>query len=229
GLYMPPVPGLRTTFGHWPSWFLLVLRNFSLCLYRSPKDPRPVSCRMSQTYWQSSELYKHVEAQARQPRTTANDGQSTSQPQQNYLPSAPVTSYEDPTPADTQHQVMYSGDPASNDQVLAPAGLHDAGLSQSDIPGPLPSTAGQPLHDGSPIQNKCLWTTTPQSQCSFRADTIQSMLTHISLQHLPRNQLSSSKVKCHICSPPKTIRRDTIRRHIREIHYGDKSRCRCSS
>ncbi|KAG2335709.1 hypothetical protein BDR05DRAFT_1006536 [Suillus weaverae] len=40
---------------------------------------------------------------------------------------------------------MYGVDSTSNDQVLAPDGLHDVGLSQSDILGPLPSAVSLPL------------------------------------------------------------------------------------
>ncbi|KAG1849131.1 hypothetical protein DFJ58DRAFT_729620 [Suillus subalutaceus] len=217
---------------------------------------------MSYLYWQDSELYNHVKAsQAGQSQATADDGQST---QQDYLPSALVNSYKDPTPADTQHQVMYGMNSTSNDQVLAPVGLHDAGLSESDDSGPLPSdvsvplplldqqigqpnilryesliipiirninsfnsAVGQPSNDGFPTQIPCLWTD-HQGKCDFSVNTIKSMLTHISSQHLRKKQPSASQVQCHICSPPKTIRRDTIRRHIREIHYGDKCRRRHS-
>lgn len=149
---------------------------------------------MSYRYWQDSELYNHVKAsQAAQPQVTADDGQLT---QQSYL------------------------DSTSNDQVLAPVGLHDVGLSQSDISGPLlsdvsvplplldrqvdqpnvHSAAGRPSHDSLSTQIPCLWTN-HQSQCDFSADTIQNMLTHISSQHLPKRQPSASKVECHILSP----------------------------
>lgn len=195
---------------------------------------------MSYRYWQGSELYNNVKAL--QAQATADDGQLT---RRNYLHSAPVNLYEDPTFADTQHQVMYGVDSTSNDQVLAPDGLHDVGLSQKDISSLLPSdvsvplslldrqvdqpniqsAAGRPSHDGLSTQIPCLWTN-HQSQCDFSADTIQSMLTHISSQHLPKRQPSASRVECHICLPPISIRRDTIRWHIREIHYGDKYRCR---
>ncbi|KAG1819670.1 uncharacterized protein BJ212DRAFT_1059350 [Suillus subaureus] len=165
--------------------------------------------------------------------------------QQNCLPFASVNSNEDPTPADIQHQVMYGVGSTSNDQAFALVSLHDAGLSQSDDSSPLPSdvsdplplldrqigqpnvhsVAGRPSRDGFFIQIPCLWTN-HQSQCDFSADTIKSVLMHMTSQHLRKKQPSSSQVQCCICSPPRTVRRDTIRRHIREIHYGDKSRCR---
>ncbi|KAG2335372.1 hypothetical protein BDR05DRAFT_1056887 [Suillus weaverae] len=100
---------------------------------------------MSYNYWrQDSELHKYAKAlQAAQPQVTADDGQLTQQKLQNYLHSAPVkyptladtqqklqnylhsTPVKYPTLADTQHQVMYGVDSTSNDQVLAPVGLHD--------------------------------------------------------------------------------------------------------
>ncbi|KAG0692960.1 hypothetical protein DFH29DRAFT_1007848 [Suillus ampliporus] len=74
-------------------------------------------------------------------------------------------SYEDPTPAVTQHQVIYGGDPTIGDQTLAPADLHDASLFQRDISGTrssncvnvpvlmeidsFNSAAGPPSHDVS--------------------------------------------------------------------------------
>ncbi|KAG1891472.1 hypothetical protein F4604DRAFT_417668 [Suillus subluteus] len=198
---------------------------------------------MSFLYWQCSELYNHVKAsQAGQPQATADYGQST---QPNYLPSTPVNSYEDPTAADAQHQVMYGVDSTSNDQVLAPVGLYDAGPSKRNDSGPHPSdvslppplldqqidqpnihgATGQSSHDGFSAQIRCLWPN-HQGQCGFSADTIKSILTHISSQHLRKKQPYGSQVQCHICSPPMAIRRDTIRRHIREIHYGDKFRHR---
>lgn len=180
--------------------------------------------------WQGFELYKHVKAsQAAQLQATTDDAQQTS------LLSAPVNPYEDPTTADTQHQVTYGVYSTSNNRVPALVGLHDADPSQSDISGPLPGYGSVPLPPpnrqidqfdthcaaaGQPAQISCLWT----NQCGFAADTIKSMLTHISSQHFRKKQQSASQVQCHICSPPMTIRRDTIRRHIREIHYRDKYR-----
>ncbi|KAG1849144.1 hypothetical protein DFJ58DRAFT_795305, partial [Suillus subalutaceus] len=178
-------------------------------------------------YRQNFELYNHV--QAGQLQATADDDQST---QQNYyLPSAPV----------------YGMHSMSNDQVLAPVGLYDAVPPQSNDSGPLPndvsspsphldqqidqpnihSAAGQPSNDGFPTQIPCLWTD-HQGQCGISADTTKSILAHISLQHLPKKQPSASRVQCHICSPAKTFRKDTIRRHIGEIHYEYKCRRRHS-
>ncbi|KAG1882863.1 hypothetical protein F4604DRAFT_309509 [Suillus subluteus] len=144
-------------------------------------------CKKSYLYWQNSELYNHVKAsQEGQLQATTSDGQST---QPNYLPSAPVNSYEDPTPADTQHQVI---------------------------------AAGQPSHDGFSTQIRCLWPN-HQGQCGVSEDTTESILTHISRRHLPKTE-PCVRVQCSICSPPKTLRRDTILRHIREQHYEDNSR-----
>ncbi|KAG0693707.1 hypothetical protein DFH29DRAFT_378027 [Suillus ampliporus] len=290
---------------------------------------------MVYNFWQRySELYKHVEAsQAERLQGTAHDGQPTSQLPQNYPPSAPVNSYEDPTPAVTQHQVIYGGDPTISDQTLAPADLYDVGLFQSDISAPLQfldhrdihryeflkvpvlmeidsfnSATGQPssasisdssideipitpihathhqeevhYHPGHPVsddeseqphasdqspapllhphwmsqhdvllanhqrregmfrnqapphnvdvsqsQTRCLWTNS-EGQCSFTAGTTRSVLRHISSCHLREHQQPASRVQCRCrgCSLQRTIRRDTILRHIREIHYRDKYR-----
>ncbi|KAG0693705.1 hypothetical protein DFH29DRAFT_377779 [Suillus ampliporus] len=294
---------------------------------------------MVYNFWQRySELYKHVEAsQAEWLQGTAHDGQLTSQLPQNYPPSIPVNSYEDPTPAVTQHQVIYGGDPTISDQTLAPADLHDAGLFPSDILVPLPfldqeighrdihSAAEQPSHkishnyfhhvvsdypsasppgsnfseprsithiqithhqeevhshpghpvgddeseqphasdqspapllhphwmsqhdvlladhqcwegmfhdqapshdvDVSQSQTQCLWTNS-QGQCGFTAGTARSVLRHISSRHLREHRQPASRVQCRCrgCPLPGTIRRDTMLRHIREMHYGDKYR-----
>ncbi|KAG0693698.1 hypothetical protein DFH29DRAFT_377628 [Suillus ampliporus] len=140
--YLPPVVGLRKPF-------VVGLHDCSLCYPIFPgimafRKPGPTTspssltdCRMCHNFWQrNSELYKHVEAsQAERLQGTTHDGQPTSQLPQNYPPSAPVNSYEDPTRADTQHQAIYGGDPTISDQMLAPTDLHDAGLFQSDISG----------------------------------------------------------------------------------------------
>lgn len=72
---------------------------------------------------------------------------------------------------------------------------------------------------------RCLWKDS-QGQCSFTADTVTTVMKHISLYHLHEHQHPDCQVQCRCrgCLLPKTIRRDTILRHIREIHYGDKFR-----
>ncbi|KAG2136918.1 uncharacterized protein EDB93DRAFT_770520 [Suillus bovinus] len=75
----------------------------------------------------------------------------------------------------------------------------------------------------SPIQ--CLWSDR-QGQCSFTATTVSTMMKHISAHHLREHQHPDCHVRCRCrgCLLQRTIRRDTILRHIREIHYGDKFR-----
>lgn len=75
----------------------------------------------------------------------------------------------------------------------------------------------------SPTQ--CLWNDS-QGQCSFTADTVTTVMKHISSHHLREYQDPNCQVQCRCrgCLLRKTIRRDTILRHIREIHYGDKFR-----
>ncbi|KAG2108930.1 uncharacterized protein F5147DRAFT_693331 [Suillus discolor] len=75
----------------------------------------------------------------------------------------------------------------------------------------------------SPTQ--CLWNDS-QGQCSFTADTVTTVMKHISSHHLREHQHSDCQVRCRCrgCLLRRTIRRDTILRHIREIHYGDKFR-----
>ncbi|KAG2346525.1 hypothetical protein BDR05DRAFT_959451 [Suillus weaverae] len=71
----------------------------------------------------------------------------------------------------------------------------------------------------------CLWNDS-QGQCSFTADTLTTVMKHISSHHLREHQHPDCQVQCRCrgCLLPRTIRRDTILRHIREIHYGDKFR-----
>ncbi|KAG2152723.1 hypothetical protein DEU56DRAFT_775615 [Suillus clintonianus] len=79
--------------------------------------------------------------------------------------------------------------------------------------------------DASEPQIQCLWNDT-QGQCGFTADTVTTVLKHISSHHLCEHQEHDSQVQCRCrgCLLRRTIRRDTILRHIREIHYGDKFR-----
>ncbi|KAG1732917.1 uncharacterized protein EDB91DRAFT_1251645 [Suillus paluster] len=339
---VPPVVGLRETLGCWPSWLLLVLSFFlGIIAFQkiwSTSSSSPADCGMVYNSWLDSELYKQVEAE--QLLGTTNGGQSTSPPQQNYLHSAPVYSYETPAPTTTQH-TMYGEAPMSNDQALDPAELYDADTFQSYIPDSLPSFLNQDIdqrdihsaagqrsrngsfsyfrhafpyypsannlgfsgsdlsescpitpaqairhqeevhpHPGHPVnddgseqphaseqspaallhpfrvsqpdilradhqrregmfhyqelshnddvsqsQTRCLWIT-GKGQCAFTAGTVRSVMRHILSCHLREHQQPASRVQCRCggCSLPSTIRRDSIRRHIREMHYGDKYR-----
>ncbi|KAG0699806.1 hypothetical protein DFH29DRAFT_935113 [Suillus ampliporus] len=64
------------------------------------------------------------------------------------------------------------------------------------------------------------------SQCNGNACGLTSILKHVSSRHLREYLQPASKVRCQFgdCSLSRPMRRDTILRHIREIHYGDKSR-----
>ncbi|KAG0692963.1 hypothetical protein DFH29DRAFT_966546 [Suillus ampliporus] len=77
--------------------------------------------------------------------------------------------------------------------------------------------------DVSQLRRECLWTD-GQGRCGFMADTVKSMLKHVSSYHL--HQPPAHQVQCLFGGCSRTMRRDTILRHIREIHYGDKSRCK---
>ncbi|KAG2152724.1 hypothetical protein DEU56DRAFT_512743 [Suillus clintonianus] len=174
--------------------------------------------------WRESELYKHVEAaQAGQAQATTDDGQPTSQPQQNDLPSALVDSYDNSVSADTQHQITDWGHSISNDQALSSAGQRGPGLSQIDLPK-VHSAVGQPLHNSCPSdphhapsyypsandasfsgttpqsQSRCLW---DRGQCSFTADTVKSVIEHIASDHLPKHVLPARKVKSD--HPPRHV------------------------
>ncbi|KAG1874939.1 hypothetical protein F4604DRAFT_1763092 [Suillus subluteus] len=98
--------------------------------------------------------------------------------------------------------------------------LHD---HRGDIPGEQEPPFNNSNASESPTQ--CLWNDS-QGQCSFTADTVMTVVKHISLYHLHEHQHPDCQVQCRCrgCLLPKTIRRDTILRHIREIHYGDKFR-----
>lgn len=63
------------------------------------------------------------------------------------------------------------------------------------------------------------------SDCKFTAETVADVIKHISAAHI-RNyrQLDHIRCRCNACPLNKVIRRDTLIRHIREIHYGDKYR-----
>ncbi|KAG2356713.1 hypothetical protein BDR07DRAFT_1422508 [Suillus spraguei] len=75
----------------------------------------------------------------------------------------------------------------------------------------------------------CLWNDS-QGQCSFTADNVTIVMKHISSYHLREYQHPDCQVQCRCrgCLLRRTIRRDTILRHIREKHYGDKFRRRHS-
>ncbi|KAG2064515.1 hypothetical protein BDR04DRAFT_1109984 [Suillus decipiens] len=75
----------------------------------------------------------------------------------------------------------------------------------------------------------CLWNDS-QGQCSFTADNVTTVMKHISSYHLREYQHPDCQVQCRCsgCLLRRTIRRDTILRHIREKHYGDKFRRRHS-
>ncbi|KAJ8593341.1 hypothetical protein M405DRAFT_811101 [Rhizopogon salebrosus TDB-379] len=74
---------------------------------------------------------------------------------------------------------------------------------------------------------ECLWNDN-HGPCGFTTDTVPSVLNHISSCHLRGHPHADDKVECRCrdCPLPKAIRRDTLRRHIREVHYADKYRCK---
>ncbi|KAG0701150.1 hypothetical protein DFH29DRAFT_1000447 [Suillus ampliporus] len=191
---------------------------------------------------QNSHPYEHVEApHAEQLQGSAHYGQPNPQLPQIYLPPLPVDSYEDPTPGITQHQVM-----TRNDQALAPADLlllqnfistlspsdalalfvllerivgHDnysAAIHSSGISG---SNLDEPLHDvhASHSPDRCLWMT-GDAVCGMAAD-VNAISEHVALFHLDRVP-SDSQVPCLFRGCLKTVRRDTILRHIRSVHFG---------
>ncbi|KAJ8593348.1 hypothetical protein M405DRAFT_811116 [Rhizopogon salebrosus TDB-379] len=72
---------------------------------------------------------------------------------------------------------------------------------------------------------ECLWNDN-RGPCGFTTDTVPSVLSHISAYHLRGHPHADNKVECQCrdCPLSKTIRRDTLLRHIREVHYADKYR-----
>lgn len=193
---------------------------------------------------QNSHPYEPVEApHAERLQGSAHDGQPNPQLPQIYLPSIPVYSYEDPTPTITQHEIMMR-----NDQALAPADLlllqnfistlspsdalalfvllerivrhdnHSAAIHSSGISG---SNLDQPLHnvDASHSPDRCLWMT-GDVECGMAAD-VNSISDHVASFHLDRVP-SDRLVPCLFkgCLLLKTVRRDTILRHIRSVHFG---------
>ncbi|KAG1725419.1 uncharacterized protein EDB91DRAFT_91917 [Suillus paluster] len=97
------------------------------------------------------------------------------------------------------------------------APLHHHWVPQHDtLPQELPFNSGL-------SQVHCLWTNS-QGRCNITASTVKSMLKHLSICHLEPHQPPASQVQCLFEGCSKTMRRDTILRHIREMHCGDKSR-----
>ncbi|OJA17366.1 hypothetical protein AZE42_03897 [Rhizopogon vesiculosus] len=90
----------------------------------------------------------------------------------------------------------------------------------ADEPQATVETLTAPLYD-------CLWND-GGDQCSFTAGTVTSVVNHISTYHLRGHPQYDNHVQClcRDCPLGRLIRRDTIRRHIREIHYADKYRRR---
>ncbi|KAG0693706.1 hypothetical protein DFH29DRAFT_963378 [Suillus ampliporus] len=148
------------------------------------------------------------------------------------------------------------GDDSLSRIVLSPSGFLGTAVAQHDVrrynsftghwPSPTtllhshwvsqPDTIHHQLREGmireqdlsfnndlSQLQRECLWTD-GQGRCGFMADTVKSMLKHVSSYHL--HQPPASQVQCLFGGCSRAMRRDTILRHIREIHYGDKSRCK---
>ncbi|KAJ8592189.1 hypothetical protein M405DRAFT_880089 [Rhizopogon salebrosus TDB-379] len=72
---------------------------------------------------------------------------------------------------------------------------------------------------------ECVWNDR-QGQCNFTTDTVANVLTHISSCHLRGYPQSDTHVQCQCrgCTLRRPIRRDTVLRHVREIHYADKYR-----
>ncbi|OAX43144.1 hypothetical protein K503DRAFT_222869 [Rhizopogon vinicolor AM-OR11-026] len=100
--------------------------------------------------------------------------------------------------------------------LIGPGGT--AGEPQATV-----ETPAAPLYE-------CLWND-GRDQCSLTASTVTDVIKHISTHHLRGHPLHDNHVlcQCRDCPLRKLIRRDTILRHIREIHYSDKYRRRTQS
>jgi hypothetical protein len=189
-----------------------------------------------------------------------NDGLSSSQSQSNYdLSSAPLTLDEDLQPVVTQHHLMY-GDGSTNDnQMPAPAHIHDLGFFQnrftlpdsdqrdiytahshstfSDDPsannlgysGNVSESYPQvieghphPVHDNQSESHAsgylCEWND-GQGPCHMTIRNEKEVAVHMASFHLPRPG-RDVKVKCRWkgCTAQKSFCRDTIHRHVRQIH-----------
>jgi hypothetical protein len=121
---------------------------------------------------------------------------------------------------------LYAVDPQLPSTMPHAFGKFSAALSHVHR-GDIPHEQEPPFNsfNASELPTQCLWNDS-QGQCSFTADTVATMMKHISSYHLHEHQHPDCQVQCRCrgCLLPKTIRRDTILRHIREIHYGDKFR-----
>ncbi|KAG1745737.1 hypothetical protein EDB19DRAFT_1692436 [Suillus lakei] len=119
---------------------------------------------------------------------------------------------------------------ATSKSPAAPSHAHRGSqhnVHHHQLRGDIPHEQELPFNnfDVSESQTQCLWNDS-QGQCGFIADTVTTVLRHISLHHLREHQQPDCQVQCRCrgCLLRRTIRRDTILRHIREIHYGDKFR-----
>ncbi|KAG2059267.1 hypothetical protein BDR06DRAFT_719693 [Suillus hirtellus] len=186
-------------------------------------------------WFEDSDLYRALPPEW--PRLVDND-LSSSQPQQDYLPSAP----EYPPPVVTQHHQYHinDGDSTSNDQhphIATQQPSHNASFNHLHSPSsndPLvnnPESSGNicesspsggqpdPVHDNPPTSLTssslyvCKWND-GRGPCN-KALNKQEMKKHIP-SHLPRG---NSHVICRWegCTYQQPMRRDTIIRHIRQI------------
>ncbi|KAG0706504.1 hypothetical protein DFH29DRAFT_154189 [Suillus ampliporus] len=157
-------------------------------------------------------------------------------------PSSPVAQH-DVRSAVAQTSCNRSGDSpnpsrANDPRLLANTTLHETGqsptmllhshwVSQPDVlhhqlrEGMIREQDLSSNDDVTQLQRECLWTN-GQGRCGFTAGTVKSMLKHVSSCHL--HQPPARRMQCLFGGCSRTMRRDTICRHIREMHYGEKRR-----
>jgi hypothetical protein len=201
-----------------------------------------------------------------------NDGLSSSQSQSNYdLSSAPLTLDEDLQPVVTQHHLMCGDGSTSDNQMHAPAHIHDAEFFQnrftSDMVYPLPESDQGDIyitHSNSPFSDVlsannmgyssnvselypqvieghhhpvhdnqsefhasdylCKWNDDGRGPCNMTVREEKEVAGHMSSFHLPPFGRYLMECKWEGCPLPDSIRRDTINRHIRQIHLNIKRR-----
>lgn len=71
-------------------------------------------------------------------------------------------------------------------------------------------------------QLECRWKDENQVNPCSTLVSDSNLPEHLAENHLIKNIASHEKIKCRICDPPKPIKRESLLRHIREVHRKQK-------